>query len=64
MICALSLFIYEYCLLILIATIHFGFRNLGGRGPLWVWAFVVLDGGGVTDFLQVALQSPYVSIMV
>jgi len=50
MVSALSLFIYELITDINCNTIHFGSPNLGERGPLWGWAFVVSDGASLTSY--------------
>ena len=47
-----------YCGFAAVLKLNFGFPNLGERGALWEWAFVVSDEASVHDFLQIALQSP------
>jgi len=45
-----------------VLKVNFGFPNFGERGPYGVGLRGVR--WGVSDFLQIALQSPHVSVMV
>jgi len=51
MICALNVFIYGLITGINCShTFWFGFPNLGERGPLWGWAFLVSDGASLSSY--------------